>query len=92
MRRRELPKKFLNRLVRRRTFENFKAREQSRPSRQEIASRLHGVERLKILKLVNNRAQVVKKLQAACAKLGEPGAASRVAKKILESACAASNI
>lgn len=36
-----------------------------------------------ILKLLDNRAAVVKKLQAACAKLGEGGAAARVAKKIL---------
>jgi len=39
-----------------------------------------------ILQLLDNRAVVVKKLQAACAKLGEPGAAFRVAKKILETA------
>ena len=37
-----------------------------------------------VLKLLDNRAEVVEKLQAACAKLGTSGAASRVAKKILE--------
>lgn len=39
-----------------------------------------------ILNLLDNRAVVVKKLQAACAKLGTSGAAARVAKKILEAA------
>ncbi len=39
-----------------------------------------------ILKLLDNRTEIAKKLQAACAKLGEPGAAFRVAKKILETA------
>lgn len=39
-----------------------------------------------VLKILNNRAQVVEKLQAACAKLGESGAVNRVAKKILETA------
>lgn len=38
------------------------------------------------LKLLDNREQVVKKLQAACAKLGATGAANRVAQKILETA------
>lgn len=38
------------------------------------------------LKIINNRAHVVDKLQAACSKLGESGAANRVAKKILETA------
>ena len=37
-----------------------------------------------VLKLLNNRAKVVADLQNACAKLGESGAAARVAKKILE--------
>ena len=39
-----------------------------------------------VLKLLNNRAQVVEKLQSACAKLGGAGAAARVAEKILETA------
>ena len=39
-----------------------------------------------VLKILDSRAEFVKKLQAACAKLGEPGAANRVAKKILETA------
>lgn len=39
-----------------------------------------------VLTLIKNRAQVVEKLQAACSKLGESGAANRVAKKILETA------
>lgn len=39
-----------------------------------------------VLALLNNRAHVVEQLQSACAKLGETGAASRVAKKILETA------
>ena len=39
-----------------------------------------------ILKLLENRACVVEKLQSACAKLGTSGAASRVAKKIVETA------
>ena len=39
-----------------------------------------------VLSLLNNRERVVKNLQAACAKLGGEGAASRVAKKILETA------
>lgn len=38
------------------------------------------------LKIINNRAHVVDKLQVACSKLGESGAANRVAKKILETA------
>lgn len=37
-----------------------------------------------ILTLLDGRADVVKKLQAACAKLGGTGSASRVAEKILE--------
>ena len=37
-----------------------------------------------VLKLLSNRAKVVADLQNACAKLGESGAAARVAKKILE--------
>ena len=37
-----------------------------------------------VLKLLKNRAKVVADLQNACAKLGESGAAARVAKKILE--------
>ena len=37
-----------------------------------------------VLKLLDNRAQVVEKLQAACAKLGRAGAAARVAEKILD--------
>ena len=39
-----------------------------------------------VKKILDNRAAVVKKLQAACKKLGEPGAAARVAKKILDTA------
>ena len=35
-------------------------------------------------KILDNRAYVVKKLQSACEKLGEYGAAARIAKKILE--------
>lgn len=41
---------------------------------------------VEILKVLLNRESIVKKLQSACAKLGESGAASRVAKKILETA------
>ena len=37
-----------------------------------------------VIKILDARAEFVKKLQAACAKLGESGAAARVAKKILE--------
>ena len=39
-----------------------------------------------LLKILDNRADYVKKLQSACKKLGEAGAAARVAKKILETA------
>ncbi|MBR4641276.1 MAG: lipid-A-disaccharide synthase [Selenomonadaceae bacterium] len=39
-----------------------------------------------VSKLLSNKIQVVEKLQAACAKLGKPGAASRVAQKILDTA------
>ena len=39
-----------------------------------------------VIKILDNRADYVRKLQAACAKLGEPGAAARVAQKILETA------
>ena len=39
-----------------------------------------------VLNLLKNRSHVVKNLQEACAKLGTSGAASRVAKKILETA------
>ncbi|MBR0288354.1 MAG: lipid-A-disaccharide synthase [Selenomonadaceae bacterium] len=39
-----------------------------------------------VSKILDNRAEVVKNLQAACKKLGEHGAAARVAKKILETA------
>ena len=39
-----------------------------------------------VLKILDNRSEVVKNLQSACAKLGESGAAARVAKKILETA------
>jgi len=39
-----------------------------------------------INKILDNRAEIVKKLQSACKKLGEHGAAARVAKKILETA------
>ena len=39
-----------------------------------------------VLKILDNRSEVVKNLQAACKKLGEHGAAARVAKKILETA------
>ena len=35
-------------------------------------------------KILDNRPKVVEKLQSACKKLGEAGAASRIAKKILE--------
>ena len=37
-----------------------------------------------VIKILDNRARVVEKLQSAIAKLGETGAAVRVAKKILE--------
>jgi len=40
----------------------------------------------KVLNLLDNRARVTENLQAACAKLGGTGAASRVAQKILETA------
>lgn len=39
-----------------------------------------------ITRILDNRAQIVKRLQAACSKLGEHGAVNRVAKKILETA------
>ena len=39
---------------------------------------------LKLYRGEKNREEVVAELQAACKKLGEPGAAARVAKKILE--------
>ena len=39
-----------------------------------------------VTKIIDNRARIVKDLQAACAKLGSRGAAKRVAKKILEAA------
>ena len=39
-----------------------------------------------VIKILDNRAQIVEKLQSACKKLGEHGAAARVAKKILETA------
>ena len=39
-----------------------------------------------VLKILDNRADYVRKLQAACKKLGEPGAAAKIAKKILETA------
>ncbi len=39
-----------------------------------------------VLKILDTRADYVKKLQVACEKLGKPGAAARVAKKILETA------
>lgn len=39
-----------------------------------------------VTRILDNRAQFVKKLQAACAKLGSHGSAARVAKKILETA------
>jgi len=41
---------------------------------------------VEVIKILENRAKIVKKLQSACKKLGEPGAAARVAKKILDSA------
>ena len=37
-----------------------------------------------VIKILDNRADYVKKLQSACKKLGEHGSAARVAKKILE--------
>lgn len=37
-----------------------------------------------VLKLLENRPEVVEKLKFACSKLGKPGSAARVAKKILE--------
>ena len=37
-------------------------------------------------KILENRAQIIEKLKIACDKLGKPGAASRVAQKILETA------
>ena len=37
-----------------------------------------------ILKICNNREKVVADLKSACAKLGERGAAERIARKILE--------
>ena len=39
-----------------------------------------------VLKILDTRADYVEKLQSACKKLGEVGAATRVAKKILETA------
>ncbi|MBE8949731.1 MAG: lipid-A-disaccharide synthase [Quinella sp. 3Q1] len=39
-----------------------------------------------INKILENRAEIVEKLQSACKKLGESGSAARVAKKILETA------
>ena len=39
-----------------------------------------------VIKILENRAEIVEKLQSACKKLGEKGAAARVAKKILETA------
>ncbi|MBQ3451782.1 MAG: lipid-A-disaccharide synthase, partial [Selenomonadaceae bacterium] len=39
-----------------------------------------------INKILENRAEIVEKLQSACQKLGESGSAARVAKKILEMA------
>ncbi len=39
-----------------------------------------------IAQILDNRSLIVKKLQSACKKLGEPGSAARVAKKILETA------
>lgn len=39
-----------------------------------------------LLKILDNRADYIRKLQSACKKLGEHGAAARVAKKILETA------
>ena len=39
-----------------------------------------------VLKILDNRADYVKKLQTACEKLGKAGSAARVAKKILETA------
>ncbi|MBR4151470.1 MAG: lipid-A-disaccharide synthase [Selenomonadaceae bacterium] len=39
-----------------------------------------------VLKLLENRELITRKLQSACAKLGESGAAARVAQKILETA------
>ena len=41
---------------------------------------------VEVLKILKNRAEIVENLQSACKKLGEPGAAARVAKKILETA------
>lgn len=40
----------------------------------------------KVIKILDSRAEIIGKLQSACAKLGESGAAARVAKKILETA------
>ena len=37
-----------------------------------------------VTKILDNRAKVVEKLQSACKKLGDSGAAARIAKKILE--------
>lgn len=39
-----------------------------------------------VLKILDTRADYVRKLQVACQKLGKPGAAARVAQKILETA------
>ena len=39
-----------------------------------------------VLKILENHSYIVEKLQSACKKLGEHGAAARVAKKILETA------
>ena len=39
-----------------------------------------------VVKILDNRSKFVEKLQSACKKLGESGAAARVAKKILETA------
>ena len=37
-----------------------------------------------VLKICANREKVIADLKSACAKLGEPGAAERIAKKILQ--------
>ena len=52
----------------------------------EVTPENISAEVMKLYRGEKNRAQVVEKLKAACAKLGQSGSASRVAQKILEAA------
>ena len=52
----------------------------------EVTPEKISVEVLKLLRGEESRLRVVEKLRSACGKLGEPGAAARVAKEILNSA------